>query len=194
MLGAGEQALAHLEAFALVHDLRRVRLWARDPDKAMAFAAAALKVCATPVEVIASVREAVMDADLICTATAAVDPILEGAWINSGAHVTLVGASVQTSAEIDTNGVKKSRYFVDYRPSAVAQAGELYRAINEGAVDLNHIVAEIGEVYDGRAAGRLSPDEITIYKSLGIAPQDLAASGAVLKATLRASPGLPRVS
>lgn len=182
LLGTGEQAFAHLRALALVHPLARVRLWGRDPLKAEAFAARARSLVAAPVSVCGSVEAAVDGADLICTATASPDPILEGRWIAPGAHVNLVGASVQSAAELDIEGVRRARYFVDYRPSALAQAGELARAVAAGQVGWDHIAAEIGEVHMGGHPGRTHRDEITLYKSLGIAAQDLAAATAVLAA------------
>ncbi|MFV3126874.1 ornithine cyclodeaminase family protein [Niveispirillum sp. KHB5.9] len=180
LLGTGEQAFAHLAALSLVHPLRSVRLWGRDPEKARSFAARAQVSIAAPITVCGSVEAAVDGADLICTATASAEPILRGRWIGAGTHVNLVGASVQSAAEIDGEGVRQARYFVDYRPSALAQAGELARAVQAGEVGWDHIAAEIGEVHLGRHPGRADGDDITLYKSLGIAAQDLAACTAVL--------------
>lgn len=179
VLGAGEQAVRHIEALALVHDLTRIRLWGRDVARAEACARAAQLPDIPPIEVVGGVREAVEGADLVCTVTSSTEPILHGGWIAEGTHVSLVGASAQSASEIDTDGVQRSRYFVDYRPSALAQAGELKRALEAGAVTLDHIQAEIGEVFSGRVPGRIGEDEITMYKSLGVAAQDLAASHAV---------------
>jgi ornithine cyclodeaminase/alanine dehydrogenase-like protein (mu-crystallin family) len=180
MLGTGEQAFAHLRALAIVHPLRRVRVWGRSAARAAQFVAEAKSTLNLLVEPCTSVRDTVRNADLICTATASRDPILEGAWISPGAHVSLVGACDIGACEIDIPGVVRSRFFVDLRASAVAQAGELHAAIAAGAISLNHIAGEIGEVYLGRIKGRSDNKEITIYKSLGIAAQDLAASHAVL--------------
>ncbi len=190
LLGTGEQAFAHLKALALVHPLRSVRLWGRDLEKARAFAARAQPSIAAPITVCGSVEAAVDGADLICTATASAEPILQGRWISAGAHVSLVGASVQSAAEIDVDGVRRARYFVDYRPSALAQAGELARAVQAGQVGWDHIAAEIGEVHLGRHPGRADGGDITIYKSLGIAAQDLAACTAVLAAAQAGNLGL----
>ncbi len=185
ILGTGEQALGHLDALSRVHALRRIRVWGRDAGRARKFAETAQQPGLPLIEVCADVRQAVTGADLICTVTNAPDPILQGAWISPGAHINLVGASIQTASEIDVAGVREARYFVDYRPSAVAQAGELRRAIDAGAVTLAHIEGEIGEVHLGRIAGRTDDDQITIYKSLGLAAQDIALADAVYRVAVR---------
>jgi ornithine cyclodeaminase len=181
VLGTGEQALAHLKALAIVHELRRVRVWGRDIENARALSHRASALCPAPIEVCVDARDAVDGADLICTVTASSEPILEGGWLSPGVHVNLVGASVQTSSEIDVAGVARASYFVDYRPSALAQAGELKRAMDAGAVGPDHILAEIGEVHLGVHPGRRADSEITVYKSLGVAAQDLAAADAIYK-------------
>lgn len=104
-------------------------------------------------------------------------------------HVNLVGSSTPDKRECDTAAVRRSRFIVDYRPSAMAQAGELLTAIREGAVTEQHIAAEIGEVIAGTAAGRTSAAEITLYKSLGVAAQDLAVAAAIVDAATAAGEG-----
>ena len=102
-------------------------------------------------------------------------PIIKGEWLTPGTHVNLVGAAVRTAAEADQQLVCNSRFYIDYRESAMAQAGELLDAIAAGAVDEHHIVGEIGDLLLGRCRGRRSENDITVYKSLGVAAQDLAA-------------------
>jgi ornithine cyclodeaminase/alanine dehydrogenase-like protein (mu-crystallin family) len=136
-----------------------------------------------------SVEAAVIGADIVCTLTKAREPILAGAWLAPGAHVNVVGSSVATAAEIDTDAVVRGRLFVDYRQSTVREAGEYLRALSEGAISPGHIQAEIGEVAAGTAAGRGSEREITMYKSLGIAPQDLAAAHYVVERAAAAGVG-----
>jgi ornithine cyclodeaminase len=104
-------------------------------------------------------------------------------------HVNLVGSSTPDKRECDTAAVCRSRFVVDYRPSAMSQAGELLTAIREGAVTEQHIAAEIGEVIGGTAAGRTSAAEITLYKSLGVAAQDLAVAAAIVDAATAAGEG-----
>lgn len=189
LLGAGEQARSHLEAMLAVRTLRRVRLWVRDPLKAKQFADAARLKHGIVIEVSASVREAVAGADIICTTTKARDPILLGEWISPGAHLNIVGSSIAAAAEIDTAAVVKSRFFVDRRESTLNEGGEYLRAVRAGAVTPQHILAEIGEVANGSKAGRESPGDVTLYKSLGIAPQDLASAHYILSKARAAGVG-----
>jgi ornithine cyclodeaminase/alanine dehydrogenase-like protein (mu-crystallin family) len=181
LLGAGEQARSHLEAMLRVRSLRRIRVWARDREKARAFAEEEGARHRIAVETAASVREAVAGADLICTTTKAREPILNGDWLAPGVHLNVVGSSIAAAAEIDTPAVLKARYFVDRRESTVNEGGEYLRALKAGAITPAHILGEIGEVANGSKIGRSSPLDVTIYKSLGIAPQDLAAAHHVFK-------------
>jgi ornithine cyclodeaminase len=180
VMGAGEQAHAHIDAMLEAHPFTDVVIWARNIEKAESLAAntrrkfahvSSLKISSCP-----DAAESVAEADVICTVTAATNPILKGEWLRAGTHVNLVGSSFPDRCEIDDIGVTRSRFFVDYRPSAMAQAGELLSAIKSGAITEAHIVAEIGEVLCGKSAGRRHDAEITMYKSLGIASQDLSAA------------------
>jgi ornithine cyclodeaminase/alanine dehydrogenase-like protein (mu-crystallin family) len=189
LLGVGEQAQSHLEAMLCVRSLRRVRVWARDRLKACAFAEAEGARHRLEIDVSESVEAAVHGADIVCTLTKALDPILEGAWLAPGAHVNVVGSSVATAAEIDTPAVVRSRFFVDCRNSTVHEGGEYLRALREGAISPEHILGEIGEVAAGTVPGRLTQDELTMYKSLGIAAQDLAAAYHVFRQAAAAGVG-----
>jgi ornithine cyclodeaminase/alanine dehydrogenase-like protein (mu-crystallin family) len=180
ILGAGEQAATHLEAMRAVRTLRRVRIWARDPAKAATFAQQQSLMHGIQIEAVDTVREAVQGADLICTTTKAREPILYGAWIAAGAHLNLVGSSIASAAEVDSAAVVRARMFVDRRESTRNEGGEYLRALREGLITPEHIRAEIGEVANGSKSGRCSPSDVTLYKSLGIAPQDLAAAHFVL--------------
>jgi len=113
--------------------------------------------------------------------TKAREPILFGDWIEPGTHLNVVGSSVAAAAEIDIPNVVKSRFFVDYRSSTITEGGDYLRALRAGAITPEHILAEIGEVAIGSKPGRTSPDDVTLYKSLGIAPQDLASAHYVLQ-------------
>ena len=180
LLGAGEQAQSHLEAMLAVRTLRRIRVWARDRDKAAEFAHAEGARHGIAIETASTVREAVAGADLICTVTKAREPILLGEQLAPGVHLNVVGSSIAAAAEIDTPAVVKSRFFVDCRESTVNEGGEYLRALKAGAITPEHILAEIGEVANGSKIGRHSPSDVTLYKSLGIAPQDLASAHYVL--------------
>jgi ornithine cyclodeaminase/alanine dehydrogenase-like protein (mu-crystallin family) len=180
ILGAGEQARSHLDAMLAVRPLRRIRVWARDRAKAEVFARTEGARHGVAIETSGSVPEAVVGADIICTLTKAREPILLGDWISRGAHLNVVGSSIASAAEIDTAAVVQSRFFVDCRNSAVNEGGEYLRALRCGAISAVHIAAEIGEVANGTHPGRTARDEVTLYKSLGVAPQDLASAHYVL--------------
>jgi len=181
ILGAGEQAHSHLAAMLAVRPIRRVRVWSRTMDSAKAFAASAGKHHGIEIEPLESVRETVEGADLICTVTMAKTPILEGEWIAPGAHLNVAGASRPNAVEIDTPMVTRSRYFCDFRPSVFNEAAEYLEAIKSGAITPEHILGEIGEVANGSRPGRTGPEDITLFRSLGVAPEDLATAHYVLE-------------
>jgi ornithine cyclodeaminase len=176
LLGSSVQARSHLAALKEVRPLRRVRVWSRHPEHARRFAAEESERHGLSIETAASAREAVEGADLICTVTSSREPVLEGAWIAPGAHVNAAGASIPAARELDTDAVRRARLFIDRRESALAEAGDLLIPIREGAVGEDHIVGEIGDVLLGRTPGRQSPEEITLFKSLGLAVEDVAAA------------------
>jgi alanine dehydrogenase len=176
ILGSGTQARAHLEAMLHVRDVRRIRVWSRTAAHARTFAERESQRHGLTVEVMDTAREAVAGADLICTTTSAREPVLLGEWIAPGAHVNAVGNCLATCRELDTAAVVQARLFVDRRESALHEAGEFLLARQEGAVDETHIQGEIGEVLVGIVPGRQSPDEVTLFKSLGLAIEDLAAA------------------
>ncbi|MET0534520.1 MAG: ornithine cyclodeaminase family protein [Steroidobacter sp.] len=173
IIGTGEQAATHLHAISLVRKLRTIRVWGRSRDKAQAFAQREAANVDSRIEVCETIREALVGADIVCTTTGSREPIVQGAWIARGAHVNLIGASTAVTREVDDALVKQSSFFVDLRASALAQAGELLGAMGNDAA--KHIRGEIGEVLNGTVPGRTDEFEITVYKSLGIAAQDLAA-------------------
>ena len=189
LLGAGEQAQSHLEAMMCVRPLRRIRIWARDRAKAALFAETEGARHRVAIETSGSVQEAVAGADIICTATKAREPILLGEWLAPGAHLNVVGSSIAAAAEIDTPAVVKARFFVDRRESTENEGGEYLRALKAGAITPEHILGEIGEVANGLKVGRRSPRDVTLYKSLGIAPQDLASAHHVLEKARAAGVG-----
>src|SRR5262249_50064336 len=133
------------------------------------------------VEVSSSARAAVEGADLICTTTAARTPILEGAWLAPGVHINAVGACFKDTREPDTAAVAGGRLFVDRRESALNESGDFLLAKAEGAIDDRHILGELGDVLIGKVPGRGSATERTIFKSLGIAIEDLAAAHHIWK-------------
>ena len=176
IMGLGHQASAHIEALARVRPLSQVRVWGRSLERAKAFAADMRQKTELSVLAVADAREAVVDAQIVCTVTGAVEPILFADWLSPGTHVNLVGASVASAAEAEAAVVSVGRYFVESRESALNGAGEFLRAIAAGLVAEDCIQAEIGEVMAGTRPGRQSSSDITVYKSIGHAVQDLAAA------------------
>jgi ornithine cyclodeaminase len=176
IIGTGEEAYSHVDAFQSARPFERVLIWGRDASSAGRLAEHAATLGRFEVEVVPDVKTALARADVICTLTSAPEPLLFGRDVRPGTHLCLVGSSIPTTREVDDDCVAMARFFVDYRGSAMAQAGELLHAIKSGRVTEAHIVAEIGEVLSGSVPGRRSADEVTIYKSLGVAAQDLAAA------------------
>jgi alanine dehydrogenase len=189
ILGTGVQALTHLEAMAAARPLRRVRAWSRDAVNVRRFTERAAEHLGIAVEAAATAREAVAGADLVCTTTASREPVLRGDWLAPGAHVNAVGASVAGSRELDTSAVVRARLFVDRRESTLAEAGDFIIPKAEGAVGDEHIQAELGEVLLGSRPARRSRDEITLFKALGLAVEDLAAARLVYANARRVNAG-----
>jgi alanine dehydrogenase len=185
ILGCGEQAEAHLAAIPLVRDIKAVTVWGRSTERASAFAARVGARLSIPIRVAETASEAVRDADIVCTTTAAQDPIIDAGDIAAGCHVNAVGSSRAGPAELGGDLVARSRFFVDHRASALSQAAEFLEAKAAGLVNDDHILAEIGEVLLQRHPGRGSETEITIYKSLGSIVQDLASGWFLYERALR---------
>lgn len=176
MLGAGVQARSHLEAMAAVRSIRRVRVWSRSATRAEAWAAWARSTVTCPVEVASGPEQAVRDADLICTVTGSAEPVVRGEWVASGAHLNLVGAHRPDAREADSDLVVRARCVVDLRASAMAEAGDLLIPMSEGRIGPDHLVAELADLVHDRVRGRTDASAITLFKSLGLALEDLAAA------------------
>ena len=176
ILGSGVQAESHLDAMRAVRRLRRVRVWSRNHSSAERFAAQQSERLGFEIEPIRSTERAVEGADLICTTTASREPVLMGDWIAPGAHINAVGACFPAARELDTAAMRRARLYVDRRESALNEAGDFLIPKREGAFGDEHIVGEIGEVLLGKVAGRRAADEVTLFKSLGLAVEDLAAA------------------
>jgi len=190
ILGSGVQASSHLEAMRVARPIRRVRVWSRDPAHARAFAERESVRRRAPVEPVTDARAAVLGADLICTTTASREPVLRGDWISPGAHINAVGSSFATGRELDTPAVKRARLYVDRLESALHEAGDFLIPRTEGAIGEDHIVGEVGGVLLGSVAGRRSEEEITLFKSLGLAVEDLAAAHHVYRRALESGAGV----
>lgn len=173
ILGAGEQAARHIPALLAAWPFEEVLIWARRPAAAEELAGLTVERFAVAARRVASPRDAAR-ADVICTLTSAEEPFLFGEWISAGAHINLVGSSSAGPREVDSALITSARYFVDSTESALTHASEFLFALKSGLVAPTHIRGEIGAVLEGRASGRISETDITVYKSLGHIAQDLA--------------------
>ena len=176
VLGVGKQAAAHIQAISRVRTLSEVRVWGRSMERAEIFATEMAVATGLSVRAFAGIPEATRGAGVICTVTAAIDPILDLSCVAPGAHVNAVGSSGPGQAEIASDLVIASRFIADHREHVLAHGGEFLRAKAEGLVGEDHIAAELGDVLSGARLGRTGPHDITLYKSLGHAAQDLAAA------------------
>lgn len=176
ILGSGVQAATHLQAMLKSRPIEHVKVFSKTQAQAERFATAATKRHSIPVEAAPSAKDAVTGADIICTTTSASEPVLLGDWLTPGVHINAIGTSVAFARELDGLAVQRSRLYVDRRESALNEAGEFILAKKEGLVDDDHIVGEVGEVLAGKIQGRTSDEEITLFKSVGLAIEDLAAA------------------
>lgn len=176
ILGSGTQASAHIQAMQLVRDITKIRVWSRTYTHARRLASARENL---RIEVVDSAAQALRGADIICTTTSSPAPVLRREWLSEGCHINAIGAYSKGTRELDTKTVKECRLFVDNRESAMREAGDFLIPWNNGDIDKGHIAAELGELVAGKAKGRTSQNEITVFKSVGLAIEDLAAARAV---------------
>ena len=176
MIGSGVQARSHLVAMSEVRSLTRCRIVSRRIEHAQKFADEMKGNFSFALEPVETVAEALEGADLIVTATTAVEPIVRREWISAGAHLNLVGSSTPNAREVDSETMAAASLFVDRRESTLNEAGDYLLAARDGVIGPDHIRAEIGEVLHGDKPGRTSPEEITLFKSLGLAIEDLFAA------------------
>jgi ornithine cyclodeaminase/alanine dehydrogenase-like protein (mu-crystallin family) len=180
ILGAGVQAASHLEAMACVRGIDRVVVWARNPEKARQFATE--QSVRHGIEVTAQERpDRAAACDIVSVVTHSPVPVLQGAWLKPGAHISLVGSHEAEHREADTEAVTRAAVYVDSRRGALSEAGDLLIPISEGRFTAGDIVGEIGEVLLGTSPGRRDGTQVTLYKSLGIVAQDLFAAEHLLK-------------
>ena len=179
ILGYGEQAMTHLRAIREVRPLELVTVWGRSAEHAADFAKRMEAEVRIPVRAAASAREAVAEADIVCTVTAASEPVLLGDWIRPGTHLNLVGSSYLGPVEVDGALVARARFIADSREGCLRQGAEFVKAREAGLIGEDHLVGEIGEVLAGTVAGRRNGEEITVYKSIGHIVQDLSTAWAL---------------
>lgn len=176
ILGCGVQAATHLEAMRVVREIKTVRVWSRNFDHARDFVERESAHFAISMKAVESAQQAVYGADIVCTVTSSTDPVLQGDWIAPGTHINAVGSSVPFARELDTAAVVKSKLFVDRRQSTLNEAGDFLFPKQEGAVNDGHILGEIGDILLEKIEGRQSNEDVTLFKSLGLAVEDVAAA------------------
>ena len=183
IIGAGVQGRTHLEAIPLVRDIDDIRIVSRTRGKAEALAGKGVRV-------VESVEKAVRGADIIVTATSSREPVIKREWIADGAHINAVGSSIAAARELDGATVAAASLFVDRRESTVNESGDYLSALREGAIGDDHIRGEIGDILIGKTRGRRSAKEITLFKSLGLAVEDLASAEFLFEKARRLGEGL----
>jgi ornithine cyclodeaminase len=189
VLGAGVQAAAHIESMACVMPIERVRIYSRRSEPAQQLAASTAERYGVDASAAASVEEALREAAVVVTATTAREPIVERGWFAPGAHVNAVGSSIPTTRELDGATVAAARLVVDARESTLNESGDLLLAVREGTVAADVPLVELGEVLSGSAPGRTSPDQLTVFISLGLAVEDLAAAELALRVSAESGIG-----
>lgn len=182
VLGSGLQARRHVEAMCLVRDITEVRVWDISRESVKRFKADMEAKHGIPVmDCCDDVQKAVEGADIICTVTAAHEPVLFGAHVSAGAHINAVGACLKMNRELDTEVVRKSRFFCDSRESCMNEAGDLLIPIEKGELTEAHLLGEVGQVLNGEIQGRLSDADITIFEAQGLAVEDLASANYIFE-------------
>lgn len=190
IFGAGVQGRTQLEAVCAVRPIREAWVYDMRPEQARRYAEEMSARLGIPVHVAATPAEAVRPADIICTATTSTTPVFNDADVRPGTHINAIGAYTPEMREIPTETVLRARVVIDHRTASLAEAGDLLIPIREGRMSEEHIWAELGEIVAGRKPGRISPDEVTLFKSVGVAVQDVAAAAAVLAAAERENLGV----
>jgi ornithine cyclodeaminase len=189
IIGSGVQARSHLAAMTCVRSIRRVRIASRHFEHAQRFAAEMQPHSPSAIEPMETIEAAVREADLIVTATSSSEPVVRREWIAPGAHLNVVGASQPDAREVDTATMAAASLFVDRRESTLNESGDYLQAARESAIGPEHIRAEIGEVLIGAKPGRTRPDEITLFKSLGLAVEDVASAAYLYQQAQKRSAG-----
>ncbi len=177
MVGAGRLSQNLIEAHASVRPLKEVSIWARDPRKAAA-TANEIEIPGVTVSVADNIEVAAREADIISCATLSSEPLIRGDWLKDGAHLDLVGAFKPSMRESDDRAVQRATLFVDTREGALSEGGDLVQPLKAGVIKAGDLQADLAELASGRHAGRSRTDEITLFKSVGAALEDLA--GAIL--------------
>ncbi len=185
LLGTGVQARSHIRAVMRVRKIREVRVWGRSAEKAVSLAQEISREHGIQARGLTSLQETLVGAEIVCATTHSADPVVLGEWLKPGVHVNSVGLNAQ-GREVDEAAVLKALVVVESRDQALAPApsgaNDLTWLIQKGVITREHIHAELGEILSGARPGRTSPEQITLYKSVGVAVQDAVAAQLVLDA------------
>jgi len=185
IFGAGVQGRTQLEAICAVRPIQEAWVYDVMPERATAFAAEMGRQLSLPVNVAGTPAEATRQAQVICTATTSSSPVFDDADVQPGTHINAIGAYTPQMQEIPEETVLRAKVVIDHREASLAEAGDLLIPLRQGLMTEDHIYAELGEIAAGLKPGRASPEEITLFKSVGVAVQDVAAASAVLEAAQR---------
>jgi len=189
IFGTGKQARTQLLAVCKVRPTAKAWVWSRNEENRRAFAAEMSKTCGIEVVAASAPEEAAQNADIICTATSAREPILKGEWLVAGQHLNIAGSNFQSKSEIDVEVVKRANLVcIDNKDQGKLEAGDFVAALDQRVLEWYDIV-ELGRIVANRAPGRASPQDITLFKSLGIGLEDIAVGVRVLEAAKAAGIG-----
>ncbi len=189
IIGCGVQAIKHVEAILLIRPIKKIRAWDLNPDAAESFAAEAYNNFEIRVEIQYGKKAVVEGADIICTLTPSIEPVLFGKDVTSGMHINAVGACSSNARELDTEVILKSKIFVDKKEAALNEAGDILIPMKECSIDKNHELIEIEELYNEGIDGRISSKDITLFKSLGLAIEDLYTANFIYNSALKKQMG-----
>jgi len=189
IIGAGAQGRTQLEAVCAVRTIEEAWVYDVDRKRAETMAAEMRERIAASIEVAETPAQAVRRADVICTATTSSNPVFDDADVQPGTHINAIGAYTPEMQEIPAETVLRARVVIDHHEAALAEAGDLLIPMEAGMMSVDHIHAELGEIIAGGKVGRQGEDEVTLFKSVGVAVQDVAAAGAVLEAAREAGLG-----
>jgi len=189
VLGSGVQARMHLEAMLLARTIKRVRVWSRNREHAREFAERESQHHNIGINFADTAQKAVEGAGIVCTVTSSRTPVLQGEWLIPGVHVNAVGGFGPTSRELDSMAVASARLFVDRRESAMNESGDFLIPKAEGIITDDHICGELGDLLLGKVQGRTSNSDRTVFKSLGLAIEDLASAHHIYKRALERNMG-----
>lgn len=190
IFGAGAQGRTQLEAVCAVRSIEQVWVFDVNPDHVRAYAEEMNARLSIPVDVAGSPSEALEQADVVCTATTSSTPVFRDADLQPGVHINAVGAYTPEMQEVPAETVVRAKVVIDHHEASMAEAGDLIIPMNQGLIERDHIHAELGEIVAGLKVGRTSEEEVTLFKSVGVAVQDVAAAGRVLAAAERLGLGV----